>query len=99
MFSQPLASGSKPSVMSNSELIRPRTVRVPRGRRVDAGQQLEQRALAGAVVADDAEPLAFADAAGRCLAGRGRAMTGLAARLNRPRTRNSLSVRCGTAAP
>ena len=30
-----------------------------RGRRVDAGQQLQQRALAGAVVADDADALAL----------------------------------------
>ena len=61
MFSQPLASGSKPSEMSNSELMRPSTVRLAGRRRIDAGQQLEQRALAGAVVADDADALALVD--------------------------------------
>ena len=60
MLSQPLASGSKPRAMSNSELTCPLTWRRPAGGRIDAGQQFQQRALAGPVVADDAQPLAFA---------------------------------------
>ena len=45
--------------MSNSELICPLTRRRPAGGRIDAGQQFQQRALAGAVVADDPQPVAF----------------------------------------
>ena len=61
MLSQPLASGSKPRARSNSELTCPSDRAPAAGGRIDAGQQFQQRALAGPVVADDAQPLAFAD--------------------------------------
>ena len=59
MLSQPLASGSKPSEISNKRADAARHAARAGGRRVDAGQQLQQRALAGAVVADDAHAFAL----------------------------------------
>ena len=47
--------------MSNSELICPWTAAAAGGGRIDAGQQLQQRALARPVVADDPQPVAFVD--------------------------------------
>jgi hypothetical protein len=61
MFSQPLASISKPSVISNSEAILP-----GRGL-INARQHPQQRALAGAVGADDANAIAFAQSQGNVI--------------------------------
>ena len=62
MFSQPLASLSKPRAMSNSDEMRPSTMTMAARRRVDAGQQFQHRALAGAVVADETDAVALVDA-------------------------------------
>ena len=58
MFSRPVSSGWKPVPTSSRLATRPHSSTRPRGRLGDAAQDLEQRALAGAVAADDAEDLA-----------------------------------------
>ena len=57
-FSRPVSSGWKPEPTSISAAIRPSIVITPRVGAVMPAEQLEQRALAGAVAADDAERLA-----------------------------------------
>ncbi len=53
-FSRPEISGWKPAPSSMSAEMRPSTVTLPVVGLRDAGHALEQRALAGAVPADDA---------------------------------------------
>ncbi len=60
-FSRPEISGWKPAPSSMSAEIRPRTVTVPVVGLVMPGHQLQGRALAGAVPADDAEGPALGD--------------------------------------
>src|SRR3982074_904517 len=58
MFSRPVSSGWNPVPTSRSEATRPRV----RARRLRAaGEDLEQRRLAGAVAADDADHFAPPD--------------------------------------
>ena len=54
-FSRPLISGWKPAPSSMRAEMRPSTVRRAPGRLGDAGEQLQQRRLARAVLADDPE--------------------------------------------
>ena len=54
-------SGLKPAPSSSSAETRPFTATVPDGGLQNAGDDLQQRALAGAVLADDAEGLAALD--------------------------------------
>ena len=61
MFSRPVRSGTIPAPTSISGATLPMHGNASGGRLGDAGQQLEQRALAGAVVADDAEHFALLD--------------------------------------
>ena len=58
MFARPVYSGWKPEPSSSSAPTRPLTTTVPRVGLITAGDDLEQRRLAGAVLADDAERLA-----------------------------------------
>ncbi len=58
MFSRPVSSGWKPVPTSSSEPTRPRISAAALGRLGDPRQDLQQRALAGAVAADDADDLA-----------------------------------------
>ena len=68
-------------VLRASELDRPALERHRAGVRADgAGDDLDQRALAGAVVAEEADDLAFADGEGGFLEGRDRAVGFLRAR-------------------
>ena len=60
MFSRPVSSGWKPVPTSSSEPTRPRTRGLAVGRLGDPREDLQQRALAGAVAADDADDLARA---------------------------------------
>jgi hypothetical protein len=61
MLSRPESSGWKPVPTSSSEPTEPADARLARGRDGDARQDLEQRRLARAVVADDAHGLAALD--------------------------------------
>ena len=58
-LSRPDSSGWKPAPSSSSADIRLCTLTVPGVRLEDAGHALQQRRLARAVLADDAEHLAF----------------------------------------
>ena len=69
MFSRPVSSGWKP-VPTSSRLADAAANLGPAGGRLgDAGEDLQQRDLAGAVAADDADDLAFADLEGDVLQG------------------------------
>ena len=59
--SRPVNSGLKPAPSSSSAATRPRTSNVAVGGMKNAGDDLQQRAFAGAVLADDAEGLAALD--------------------------------------
>ena len=61
MLSLPLSSGLKPAPISIKGATVPRIATLTGGRRVDPGQQPQQRALAGAVAADDPHALALVD--------------------------------------
>ena len=61
MFSLPVSSGWKPVPTSSSEPTRPSVSPRPVGRRGDPRQDLQHRALAGAVAPDDADGLAGLD--------------------------------------
>ena len=61
MFSRPVSSGWKPVPTSSSAPTRPRNLAVALGGWVIRERIFEQRALAGAVMADDAERLAALD--------------------------------------
>ena len=61
MLSVPESSGLKPAPISISGATLPRIATRPRGRRIDPRQQPQQRALAGPVAPDDADPLALLD--------------------------------------
>ena len=58
MFSRPVSSGWKPVPTSSRLATRPRSVDAALGGLGDAAEDLQQRALAGAVAADDADDLA-----------------------------------------
>ena len=60
-FSRPVISGWKPAPSSIRAEILPSDLDPARGRLGDPGDELEQRALARAVLADDAERLPFLD--------------------------------------
>ncbi len=60
MFSRPVSSGMKAGADFEQAGDAAAQGDAPLGRLGDAGQDLEQRALAGAVAADDAEDLALA---------------------------------------
>ena len=62
MLSRAVSSGLKPTPSSMNGESRPLTAHVPVSWRIDAGDDLEQRALAAAVRADDPEELARLDA-------------------------------------
>ena len=61
-FSRPLRSGWKPLPSSSSAATRPFIATLAAGRLKDAGHQLERGALTGAVVPDQPQAFAFADA-------------------------------------
>ena len=64
-FSRPVISGWNPTPTRMSGATRPRTVTGPAEGRGDAGEQPQQRGLAGAVAAEDAHGLARLDRRGR----------------------------------
>ena len=66
MFWRPVNSGWKPEPSSRIEATLPRTG-TARARRGDAGQDLEERALAGAVLADEPQALALRQLEGDAL--------------------------------
>ena len=57
----PESSGLKPAPISIKGATLPRIDDLPGGGRIDPRQQPQERALAGAVAADDADPLALVD--------------------------------------
>ena len=61
MFSRPVSSGWKPVPTSSRLPHRPSMLDVALGRLGDRDEDLEQRALARAVAADDADDLALLD--------------------------------------
>ena len=63
-FSRAVSSTLKPTPSSMNGATRPAIRIVPASARVDAGEDLQQRALAGAVAPDDAEELAPVDVEG-----------------------------------
>ena len=65
MFSRPVSSGWKPVPTSSRLATRPLIIDAALGRLGDAREDLQERALAGAVAADDAEHLALPDLEGR----------------------------------
>ena len=67
MFSRPVSSGWKPVPTSSRLATRPVIVDAARGRLGDAAEDLQQRALARAVAADDADDLALLDLEGDVL--------------------------------
>ena len=64
MFSRPVSSGWNPVPTSRSEPTRPRSRADPLGRLGDPAEDLQERRLAGAVAADDADHLARLDLEG-----------------------------------
>ena len=72
MFSRPLSCGWKPAPVAIRPAIRPRVSTSPPSGLMIAVDQLEQRALAGAVEAHEADRLALLDREGDVVEGRER---------------------------